>query len=399
LNEEVKLIPGDPSSNGWFGVSVSIRGDFALVGGPTLGNTELAGAAYLYERPDAGWASAEPLSEDARLTPDDSEIEDRFGNSVSLSGETALIGAPDASRDDNAGYIFDLFGPVDTDEDGVVDEADLCPDTQAATFVDANGCSDFQVDPDHDLFCSPGAPSAGPSACSGTDNCPIDANPMQEDGDSDGAGSVCDVCPGDATDSCDVSGSGGAEITVGSGGTLQTPSGVLTIDVPPGSVGQDVTITATQLEKPAGDVDLILSGGKGKGKVRVYVDFEPDGQTFDPSATLTFMVDVTTLKNKQIQKLDLYRRNLDGKFEALGANCTTNDPPPPIIATCSVLIDHFSEYAFIVPSDTDGDEVLDEFTDELDNCPAVANPDQSDVDNNGLGDLCDPEYLFHAGFE
>jgi hypothetical protein len=37
--------------------------------------------------------------------------------------------------------------------------------------------------------------------------------------------------------------------------------------------------------------------------------------------------------------------------------------------------------------DTDGDGVIN----CLDNCPLVANPDQSDFDNDGLGDLCDPE--------
>jgi len=36
--------------------------------------------------------------------------------------------------------------------------------------------------------------------------------------------------------------------------------------------------------------------------------------------------------------------------------------------------------------DTDGDGVPD----SVDNCPLVANPDQSDVNNSGLGDACDP---------
>lgn len=36
--------------------------------------------------------------------------------------------------------------------------------------------------------------------------------------------------------------------------------------------------------------------------------------------------------------------------------------------------------------DTDGDGVAD----SVDNCPALANPDQRDSDGNGIGDLCDP---------
>jgi hypothetical protein len=39
--------------------------------------------------------------------------------------------------------------------------------------------------------------------------------------------------------------------------------------------------------------------------------------------------------------------------------------------------------------DTDGDGVPD----AIDNCPTVPNPDQSDLNNNGIGDVCDPAPL------
>jgi beta propeller repeat protein len=52
-----------------------------------------------------------------------------------------------------------------------------------------------------------------------------------------------------------------------------------------------------------------------------------------------------------------------------------------------------SELTFVPPNpcaglggDTDGDGVCD----PNDNCPAVANPDQADIDGNGIGDACQP---------
>jgi hypothetical protein len=45
-----------------------------------------------------------------------------------------------------------------------------------------------------------------------------------------------------------------------------------------------------------------------------------------------------------------------------------------------------------VVTDTDDDGVAD----EGDNCPAIANPDQTDTDHDGLGDVCDPNEL-HIG--
>jgi hypothetical protein len=46
------------------------------------------------------------------------------------------------------------------------------------------------------------------------------------------------------------------------------------------------------------------------------------------------------------------------------------------------------------PSDTDQDGVLD----EEDNCPDVANGDQADVDQDGVGDACEPPPLEGAKF-
>jgi len=46
----------------------------------------------------------------------------------------------------------------------------------------------------------------GDGVCGGTDNCPVDANPLQEDGDQDDLGDVCDDCPNDADNDIDGDG-------------------------------------------------------------------------------------------------------------------------------------------------------------------------------------------------
>ncbi len=79
---------------------------------------------------------------------------------------------------------------VDNDGDGVYD--DLCPGTVPESDVDVNGCADDQVDMDKDGLCDPEAKSSGPSACEGVDNCPVIANPFQDNIDKDSLGDICD---------------------------------------------------------------------------------------------------------------------------------------------------------------------------------------------------------------
>jgi hypothetical protein len=89
-SQQAELTASDGASSDELGYSVSLSGTTALVGAPfhTVGpNT---GAAYVFTESGGTW------SEQAELTASDGDL---FGWSVSLSGTTALIGA----RDDTVG--------------------------------------------------------------------------------------------------------------------------------------------------------------------------------------------------------------------------------------------------------------------------------------------------------
>ncbi len=64
-------------------------------------------------------------------------------------------------------------------------------------------------------------------------------------------------------------------------------------------------------------------------------------------------------------------------------------PPMPVVAGPEVWLDDTETLAKHGPISigADGDE--DGVVDEMDNCPYVANPKQSDANHDGLGDACE----------
>jgi len=105
-NQAGKFIPSDGTATNYFGFSVSISGDRALIG--AHGNGFYTGAAYLYSYDGNNWG------QELKLTGDDSELEDAFGISVSLNGNRVLIGAyrgdNPSNVDSGAAYVFDFNG-------------------------------------------------------------------------------------------------------------------------------------------------------------------------------------------------------------------------------------------------------------------------------------------------
>jgi len=110
--EEAKLTAMDGTTSDEFGTSVAIYGDYALVGaqGCDLGSNVNQGAAYVFHRNGTSW------SQQAKLTASDGDAGDRLGCSVSMDGEYALVGAYSDAIGGNTGqgsaYVFKRDGGV-----------------------------------------------------------------------------------------------------------------------------------------------------------------------------------------------------------------------------------------------------------------------------------------------
>ncbi len=87
-SEQAKLTASDAAALDVFGVSVAISGDTAVVGATGSG-FQTIGSAYVFVRSNGVW------SEQAKLTASDAAVNDRFGVSVAISGDTIVVGAPE----------------------------------------------------------------------------------------------------------------------------------------------------------------------------------------------------------------------------------------------------------------------------------------------------------------
>ena len=99
-----------------FGFSVAIDGDTAIIGAPNddVGANNAQGAAYVFTRSGSTW------TQQAQLTATGGAVNDFFGVSVALSGNTAIVGANaddvGANSDQGSAYIFTRSGSTWTQQ-------------------------------------------------------------------------------------------------------------------------------------------------------------------------------------------------------------------------------------------------------------------------------------------
>lgn len=109
----IKLTAGDGAASDYFGYSVSLDGDYAIVGAYGVGSGTETGAAYVFARDDTGWM------EQAKLTGSGGYTNQNFGRSVAIDGSYAIVGAenddPSGSSSGSA-YVFERNGATWTEK-------------------------------------------------------------------------------------------------------------------------------------------------------------------------------------------------------------------------------------------------------------------------------------------
>ena len=121
IQSQFKLTAANPAEEDLFGISVSISGTYAIVGAPCHDHDGWldTGTTYIFERDGNGDWNLQ-----ATLIASDPSHYDHFGHSVSISGNYAIVGSSDSAyifeRDGNGDWIQRL--PVLIAGDGVVDD-------------------------------------------------------------------------------------------------------------------------------------------------------------------------------------------------------------------------------------------------------------------------------------
>lgn len=127
--EKVKLLASDGAQYDRFGSSVSVSGDVALIG--AVGDDDngiKTGSTYLFRHDPV----SDTWNEEAKLLPSDGQADDQFGFSTFLAGDVALIGAW-KNGTTGAAYVF----RYDPGSATWAEEAKLAPSDDTSSF----GCA------------------------------------------------------------------------------------------------------------------------------------------------------------------------------------------------------------------------------------------------------------------
>jgi hypothetical protein len=152
--EPQKLSPPDLGRFDHFGSSVSLSGDYAVVG--TTWQSLFRGAVYVFKRVGSEWV------EEQKLTPQDGMSNDRFGGFVRIEGDNIAVGGAARARQGtrpNAVYCFRRTGETWVEEEttlpalegSTVDVGEAALESVTGKTMTADWVTDTSVANDHVL--------------------------------------------------------------------------------------------------------------------------------------------------------------------------------------------------------------------------------------------------------
>jgi hypothetical protein len=310
-------------------------------------------------------------------------------------------------------------GPAAKDESCNGEDDDCDGDTdEGFTDTDADGTANC-VDPDDDgdgvADDGDSSGTAGDNPClpgqtvDCDDNCPLNANPAQEDLDKDLKGDACDK---------DADGDGYYTDQQAGGDDCDDLDPDIHPGVPEGQTSETDCVFCNQKDDDCdgktdegcadtdqdGLPDCLTPDDDGDGVADVFdncpkiknadqLDTDDDGlgDACDPDMDGDLVVN-----QGDNCPLDSNADQLDTDGDNLGDACDSdddNDGVDDVYDNCRLVVNPYQEdldgdlVGDECDPDIDGDDVLN----DLDNCPRVANPDQADLDGNGVGDACDAD--------
>ena len=136
-NQQAKLTADDAAANDQFGHSVGISGDNLVTGAhrDDDGGSD-SGSAYVFVRSGTTWAQK------TKLSADDAASLDSFGKSVALSGQTVVVGArlnDDDGTDSGSAYPFIITRSVSFAQDAKLTASDGAAEDRFGSSVAISG--------------------------------------------------------------------------------------------------------------------------------------------------------------------------------------------------------------------------------------------------------------------
>ncbi len=137
-SQQAKLTASDGAVGNQFGYSVAVSGDTLVVGAVTddVGGNIRQGSAYVYTRTGGTWTQQGP-----KITAAKGAAGDGFGQSVAVSGDTAVVGAisgDGAVDDQGSAHVFTRTGGTWTEE-ATLNAADGSANDQFGFWVGVDG--------------------------------------------------------------------------------------------------------------------------------------------------------------------------------------------------------------------------------------------------------------------